>query len=567
MISKKLALLSTLVSMFVLGMMFLGTPTTLAAGPWFVDPGGNDSNTCLGPGPANACLTINGAIAKASPGDTINVAAGTYPELVNVNKQLTLLGAQAGLDARSGRGGPESIVTGNAGTSAFFITASGVTVDGFTVQGQTNANQFGAGIVIGAGTSGAQIVNNIIQNNVVGLFLANQPAGNQAVIQGNLIRNNNNAGPAAGSGIYTDQYVSGGILRNVLIDNNKFSGNNDAGIDFSSSVANSQSNVTISNNEFAANTRAMVMFYLSSSQIIGNNIHDSTGASTADLRIFDGNTGLTINCNVIANGAGRGIKVSAGILGSDRSTNISAHNNNISGNAVAGLEVETASYTGTFNATNNWWGSATGPTIATNPGGTGDAIIDPDGVVTYVPFLTTLSICAPAPPKLAEVVVIGSTGTVDEADLAEYEVRNQFATIKDLVTGTVIYRYNLPAVANFQDGAAPKTFRIRYRDTGANQNVTVRLRAARLGADGVDTIYTFNSDSGSTGGGVAAANSNSNQTFDECSVTLPGDHILHGRYGYFLEVEITKSANDGTPSPGLIAFVVSDSGITDVTCP
>ena len=172
-----------------------------------------------------------------------------------------------------------------------------------------------------------------------------------------------------------------------------------------------------------------------------------------------------------------------------------------------------------------------------------------------------------AQTKVAECIVVGSTGAVDESDLSEYEVRNQFATIKDIVTGTVVYRYNLPATANFQDSADAKTIRIRYRDTGANQNVTVRLKAAHLGEDGVDTIYTFNSDSGSTGGGVAGANMNGNQTFDECSVTLPGDHILHGRYGYFLEVEITKSANDGTPSPGLIAFVVSDSGITDVTCP
>ena len=29
----------------------------------------------------------------------------------------------------------------------------------------------------------------------------------------------------------------------------------------------------------------------------------------------------------------------------------------------------------------NWWGSATGPTIASNPGGTGEEIIDPDNLV------------------------------------------------------------------------------------------------------------------------------------------------------------------------------------------
>jgi len=167
----------------------------------------------------------------------------------------------------------------------------------------------------------------------------------------------------------------------------------------------------------------------------------------------------------------------------------------------------------------------------------------------------------------AECVVIGSTGTVDESDLTEYEVRNQFATILDAVTGTVTYRYNLPATADFQDSTAPKTIRIRYRDTGANQNVVVRLRAASLGTDGVTTIYSFDSDSGSTAGGVADPNVNANQTFDECSVTLPGDHIVHGRYGYFLEVVITKTVNDGTLSPGFIGFVMSNNAITDVICP
>src|SRR5205823_10050223 len=45
----------------------------------------------------------------------------------------------------------------------------------------------------------------------------------------------------------------------------------------------------------------------------------------------------------------------------------------------------------------NWWGSSTGPTIASNAGGTGELIIDMDGVVKYGPFLLTLSSCAPAP--------------------------------------------------------------------------------------------------------------------------------------------------------------------------
>ena len=172
-----------------------------------------------------------------------------------------------------------------------------------------------------------------------------------------------------------------------------------------------------------------------------------------------------------------------------------------------------------------------------------------------------------AQTKVAECIVVGSTGAVDESDLSEYEVRNQFATIKDALTGTVTYRYNLPATAGFQDSTAPKTVRIRYRDSGPNQNVVVRLMAVRLGADGLTTIYSFNSDAGSSTPVAAGANVNANQTFDECSVTLPTDHVVHGRYGYYLEVVVTKTAIDSTSSPGFIGFVISQDGISDVTCP
>jgi hypothetical protein len=53
-----------------------------------------------------------------------------------------------------------------------------------------------------------------------------------------------------------------------------------------------------------------------------------------------------------------------------------------------GLEIVDG-YTGTLDATQNWWGSATGPTIASNPGGTGETIVDPNNQVVYAPFLTS----------------------------------------------------------------------------------------------------------------------------------------------------------------------------------
>src|SRR5262249_48086275 len=80
------------------------------------------------------------------------------------------------------------------------------------------------------------------------------------------------------------------------------------------------------------------------------------------------------------------------------SQNITVNSNHIQGSRGAGLNVAAGAYTGTLDATNNYWGSFTGPTTPANPAGTGDRIIDSDGVVTFAPFLTSGIDAAPGPP-------------------------------------------------------------------------------------------------------------------------------------------------------------------------
>ncbi|NIM94974.1 MAG: DUF11 domain-containing protein [Anaerolineales bacterium] len=66
----------------------------LASGPWYVAEGGDDTNDCLDP--LSACATINGAIGKATSGDTVYVDSGTYMSasgfVVSIDKDLTLSG-------------------------------------------------------------------------------------------------------------------------------------------------------------------------------------------------------------------------------------------------------------------------------------------------------------------------------------------------------------------------------------------------------------------------------------------------------------------------------------------
>src|SRR5512137_1219085 len=69
-----------------------------AAGPWYVAPGGNDSNDCLGPGSTHACASINGALNKPGfvAGDTIRMTTATYTgtgdQVVLLDKNATLSG-------------------------------------------------------------------------------------------------------------------------------------------------------------------------------------------------------------------------------------------------------------------------------------------------------------------------------------------------------------------------------------------------------------------------------------------------------------------------------------------
>lgn len=372
---KKLAVLSALALTLVLGLMVFGGGRTRAAGP-----------ICTVPGDY---ATIQGAVNDVSC-STINVAAGTYNEQVQVTRTLTLRGAKAGVDARTRVPAAESIIDHACGPVQ--IMADNVVLDGFTVQGSTLSDPcFLSGIWTNPGFSGTQgghrILNNIVQNNISGIEL-DSTCVNPTLVQFNLIQNNNNVGPGSGNAIQTNFG-----LCNATIDSNKFSGH----VNSSLLVVAPSSGLGVTNNELVGGTPERIVFGgVTNSSINGNTSIGSTATNGA-IRLFGGNSNITINSNVLRNGV-RGIKVDDP-FGIGPNSNITAHTNCIVGNTVAGLEVTSSGYSGTLVAENNWWGSASGPTIASNPGGTGDAIIDPNSVVDYSPFLTAdaATPCAPPP--------------------------------------------------------------------------------------------------------------------------------------------------------------------------
>jgi hypothetical protein len=329
--------------------------------------------------PAATFVRIQDAITAASDGDTIEVCAGTYPEgpgPLAINKSVTLEGAQAGNDARNPRGA-ESIITDPQGTS---VAADGVVIDGFTVQDSVVSAFTGYGIWINPTSDGTRIVNNIIQDNIVGIGLAN-PGPVQAVIRHNLVRNNNAPGGASGSGIYTDEFVGGPVVSNVLIDENSFLGNDNAALDISNSdPTGGVFDLEVTSNLSVGNGRAFFLLNTHDTTFDGNVIRGSTFTGSADLRIFGNDTGLTFTDNDLSDGVGHAARIS-GIGSAD----VEFHYNNFERYGLTGMTVEPGSHTGPVNAECNWWNSPSGPADPIgNPGGTGEEAV---GDIDYTPWL------------------------------------------------------------------------------------------------------------------------------------------------------------------------------------
>jgi hypothetical protein len=379
-----------------LGLLVIGAQPAAGASTLVVD---DDGVQC----PSPDYNSINAAITAASPGTTINVCAGFYHEQVNVNKNnLTLLGAQANTDARTRAFLPDpttqSIIEHECGPVQ--LEADNIVLNGFTVQGSTLTDPcFLAGIWSNPGFSGTkggfEIVYNIVQDNISGIELDSNCDASSTLVQYNLIQNNSVPGRGSGNGIQTNFG-----LCNATIDSNKFSGHTNS----SFLVVAASSNLTFSTNELVAGTPESIAFLNVTTATIRDNISTGSTNTFGTVDLFGGNSNITIYGNTLLDGD-RAIVVENpfSTFGVTPNSNITAHQNCIKGNSVAGMEVDAGAYplTPQLNAENNWWGSSSGPNeIPRHPTGTGDKIIDPDQNVDFDPWLTkpTAAPCPAAPP-------------------------------------------------------------------------------------------------------------------------------------------------------------------------
>jgi fibronectin type 3 domain-containing protein len=381
--------------------------------------------------------TIQSAVNAASAGATITVDAGTYDETVTINKSLTLRGAQAGVNARNGRSGSESIVY--ATKTVFDVTTNDVVIDGFTIEGD-DANigaAWGAGVMMAPSIHGTQVLNNIIQNNVDGIYLSNNSNTDACLIQGNLIQNNFEAGNGWPSpdwngscGIYSDGSVSGGLLTNVTINNNTlFNSNFNGGAEFTGMIslvaltANKQFNITVSNNMIGNESKALLAFYVTDLTWIGNTCTGLNDGSSGPVRFEGGANVVNIEYNTIYKNSGPAVaEDNSGVPGD--SSGFVVNYNNLYQNDGIGVITADNSYDGPLIAVGDYWGSTNGPS-GDGPG-TGQAVWGagtsghgqtPTGAaggnVTFSPWATSLinitNIPVPAAPTALAVSSVTST--------------------------------------------------------------------------------------------------------------------------------------------------------------
>lgn len=405
------------------GGLWLFEAASAFALPRFVTPAGVDAaNSCLSA--ATPCATIQHAIDVAGSGDTILVAAGTYNQRIRIESRTNLTIEGSGVTLRPDLAvlGPSDVpqgspCSGGRGRAVVFvdnstgIVFSGLTVDGSDVFAAPNEPDRLAGIFY-RNSSGAILGGGVTHlrtdppssNQVAGLGIIVQTADPAPVprprvdVRGVTISDfQKTAIVFSGCDCAADSGPTGSVRRSVITtETSALVGRNGIQVSFGAGDVvvedNAVSGMRYTGNPALGLGSALILASSRNNQVRGNTFSGSNFGISNIGDIFcapraDENLANDIQCNRI--------------LGNDWGLSIDNNTHTVRGNDFAGnttFAILTRTYfpvtQSDADASGNWWGSPTGPTIASNPGGTGDPL---DDRVAYTPFLTAPSTCAGDP--------------------------------------------------------------------------------------------------------------------------------------------------------------------------
>jgi len=454
---------------------------------------------------------IQDAIIHANPGDTIHVMAGTYNEALVIDRPLSLIGDTGDSTiAGPGVGAPILDGTGLGDASAFTVNDN---IDDVTIKGFEVKNY-----------------------DFEGVNLSSNANNKNIMVSHSYFHSIGSAGIEFGYGT--------GYQDNITIDYNKLSdiGNSTDGGKYWGIRLTNAKNTTITNNkitmsdaynnigiEFGAWSEAGAGYHLTNNTISNNTINNTISGNPIDMFNYGIDILTENNPDGLANSitgmtvSGNNFNLSSGNIQALHLMSIGAGSQisdvSISGNTftmngdesiyvepvadgiIKDIHINNNSFVGSYNkgiissvaidATNNWWGDASGPKdIKTLPGtpnynnplGSGAAV---SSYVNYKPWFTdagmkTLNTLTAAPakptnlsPSNGAAVNGGPTQSWDAvvgADHYEYE------SFSDVERTQPVY----PA-----KGDVPVKVYGTSRSVGGTQNITIYWRVRAVNTQGV----------------------------------------------------------------------------------